>query len=169
MVDSKEKFFLDFFFVFIEKWMEKVIVDLKGVDFEKKFVWKINEGFKVKFFYWMEDLEGFKIIDVFFGEFFYLRGMKKNSNEWLVCQEIKVEFLKEVNVKVLDILNKGIDFFFFYVKVKEFNVEYIEILLNDICVECVELNFFICQGYVVEFVDLLVVYFQKKDYDLMKL
>lgn len=144
MVDSKEKFFLDFLVVFMEQWMEKIIVDLKGVDFEKKLVWRINEGFKVKLFYCQEDLEGLKIIEGLFGEFFYVRGMKKNDNIWFVCQEIKVECFKEVNVKVLDILNKGVDLLGFYVKKKDFSFEYIEILLNDICVECIELNFFIC-------------------------
>ena len=36
---------------------------LKGADFEKKLVWKTNEGFKVKPFYRMEDLEGLKTTD----------------------------------------------------------------------------------------------------------
>ncbi len=35
--------------------------------------------------------------------------------------------------------------------------------------ECVELNFSTCQGHVVELADLLVAYFQKKDYDVTKL
>ena len=49
------------------------------------------------------------------------------------------------------------------------NAEYIEALLKDICAECVELNFSTCQGHVVELAELLVAYFQKKDYDLTKL
>ena len=60
MADSKEKLFSDFSPVSTEKWMEKVTADLKGADFEKKLVWKTNEGFKVKPFYRMEDLEGLK-------------------------------------------------------------------------------------------------------------
>ena len=169
MADSKEKLFSDFSPVSTEKWMEKVTADLKGADFEKKLVWKTNEGFKVKPFYRMEDLEGLKTTDALPGEFPYLRGTKKNSNEWLVRQEIKVESPKEANAKALDILNKGIDSLSFHVKAKELNAEYIETLLNDICAECVELNFSTCQGHVVELADLLVAYFQKKDYDLTKL
>ena len=42
-------------------------------------------------------------------------------------------------------------------------------MLKDICAECVELNFSTCQGHVVELAELLVAYFQKKDYDLTKL
>ena len=163
MADSKEKLFSDFSPVSTEKWMEKVTADLKGADFEKKLVWKTNEGFKVKPFYRMEDLEGLKTTDALPGEFPYLRGTKKNSNEWLVRQEIKVESPKEANAKALDILNKGIDSLSFHVKAKELNAEYIETLLNDICAECVELNFSTCQGHVVELADLLVAYFQKKE------
>lgn len=169
MADSKEKLFSDFSPVSTEKWMEKVTADLKGADFEKKLVWRTNEGFKVKPFYRMEDLEGLKTTDALPGEFPYLRGTKKNSNEWLVRQEIKVECPKEANAKALDILNKGIDSLSFRVKAKDLNAEYIETLLNDICAECVELNFSTCQGHVVELAGLLVAYFQKKDYDVKKL
>ena len=91
MADSKEKLFSDFSPVSTEQWMEKVTADLKGADFEKKLVWRTNEGFKVKPFYRMEDLEGLKTTDALPGEFPYLRGTKKDNNEWLVRQEIKVE------------------------------------------------------------------------------
>lgn len=169
MADSKEKLFSDFSPVSTEKWMEKVTADLKGADYEKKLVWKTNEGFKVKPFYRMEDLEGLKTTDALPGEFPYLRGTKKDSNEWLVRQEVKVACPKEANAKALDILNKGITSLSFHVKAKELNAEFIETLLNDICAECVELNFSTCQGHVVELAELLVAYFQKKDYDVKKL
>lgn len=169
MADSKEKLFSDFAPTSTEQWMEKVTADLKGADFEKKLVWKTNEGFKVKPFYRMEDLEGLKTTEALPGEFPYLRGTKKDNNEWLVRQEIKVECPKEANAKALDILNKGIDSLAFRVKAKELNAEYIETLLEGICAECVELNFYTCQGHVVELAEILVAYFQKKGYDLTKL
>ena len=56
MADSKEKLFSDFPPVSTQEWMDKIMVDLKGADFEKKLVWKTNEGFKVKPFYRQEDL-----------------------------------------------------------------------------------------------------------------
>ena len=169
MADSKEKLFSDFSPVSTEQWMEKVTADLKGADFEKKLVWKTNEGFKVKPFYRMEDLEGLKTTDALPGEFPYLRGTKKNNNEWLVRQEIKVECPVEANAKALDVLDKGVDSLSFHVKAKELSAEYIETLLKDICAECVELNFSTCQGHVVELAGLLVAYFQKHGYDLTKL
>ena len=169
MADKKEKLFSDFSPVSTEQWMEKVTADLKGADFEKKLVWKTNEGFKVKPFYRMEDLEGLKTTDALPGEFPYLRGTKKNNNEWLVRQEIRVECPKEANAKALDILNKGIDSLGFKVNAKDLNAEYIETLLNGICAECVELNFSTCQGHTVELAKLLVEYFQKQGYDLTQL
>lgn len=169
MADSKEKLFSDFSPVSTEQWMEKVTADLKGADFEKKLVWRTNEGFKVKPFYRMEDLEGLKTTDALPGEFPYLRGTKKNNNEWFVRQEIKVESPEAANAKALDILNKGVDSLSFHVKAKELSAEYIETLLKDICAECIELNFSTCQGHVVELAQLLVGYSQKKDYDLTKL
>lgn len=169
MADKKEKLFSDFSPVSTEQWMEKVTADLKGADFEKKLVWKTNEGFKVKPFYRKEDLEGLKTTDALPGEFPYLRGNKKDNNEWLVRQEIRVDDVKEANAKALDILNKGVDSLSFHVKAKELNAAYLETLLDGICAECVELNFSTCQGHVVELANLLVEYFQKKGYDLNKL
>lgn len=168
MADSKEKLFSDFPPVSTEQWMEKVTADLKGADFEKKLVWKTNEGFKVKPFYRMEDLDGLKVTDSLPGVFPYLRGTKKN-NEWLIRQEIWAHDPKEANTKALDVLNKGIDSLSFHVKAKELSAEYIETLLKDIEAPAVELNFSTCQGHVVELAELIVAYFQKKDYDVKEL
>ncbi len=169
MADSKEKLFSEFSPVTTEKWMEKVTADLKGADFEKKLVWKTNEGFKVKPFYRLEDLEGLKTTDALPGEFPYLRGTKKSNNEWLVRQKIRVTCPKEANAKALDILNKGIDSLSFRLKGKDLSAEYIETLLHEICAECVELNFSTCQGEVVKLARLLVDYYRKQGYDLTKL
>ena len=169
MADSKEKLFSDFPGVSTEAWMEKITADLKGADFEKKLVWKTNEGFKVKPFYRQEDLEGLKTTEGLPGQFPYLRGTKKNDNTWYVRQEIKVECAKEANAKALDILNKGVDSLGFSIKKKDLCAEYIETLLNDICAECVELNFSTCQGATVLLANLLVEYFTKKGYDLANL
>lgn len=77
MADSKEKLFSDFPPVSTQEWMDKIMVDLKGADFEKKLVWKTNEGFKVKPFYRQEDLEGLKTTEGLPGQYPYIRGIKK--------------------------------------------------------------------------------------------
>ena len=169
MADSKEKLFSDFPGVSTEAWMEKITADLKGADFEKKLVWRTNEGFKVKPFYRQEDLEGLKTTEGLPGQFPYVRGTKKDDNTWYVRQDIKVECPKEANEKALDILNRGVDSLGFSVKKKDLSAEYIETLLNGICAECIELNFSTCQGATVLLAKLLVEYFTKKGYDLSKL
>ena len=132
MADSKEKLFSDFSPVSTELWMEKVTADLKGADFEKKLVWKTNEGFKVKPFYRKEDLEGLKTTEALPGEFPYLRGNKKENNEWLVRQDIRVDDVREANAKALDILNKGIDSLGFRIRGKEVSAELVETLLENV-------------------------------------
>ena len=169
MADCKEKLFADFAPVSTQEWLDKINVDLKGADFEKRLVWKTNEGFKVKPFYRQEDLEGLKTTEGLPGEFPYVRGSKKDDNTWLVRQDIKVECAKEANAKALDILNKGVDSLGFSLKKKDLSPEYIETLLNGICAECVELNFSTCQGATVMLANLLVSYFTKKGYDLAAL
>lgn len=168
MADSKKKLFSEFPPVTTEGWMEKVMADLKGADYEKKLVWRTNEGFNVKPFYRMEDIEGMATINSLPGEYPYLRGTKRD-NDWLVRQGIRVEDPREANAKALDILNKGVNALSFSIKSKELVAEYIDILLDRIPAESVELNFSVCQGHAAQLAGLLVDYFHKKDYDVKKL
>ena len=89
--------------------MDKIEVDLKGADFQKRLVWRTNEGFNVQPFYRREDLKDLKTPDSLPGEFPFVRGNKKDSNAWYVRQNIVVDDVKAANAKALDILNKGID------------------------------------------------------------
>ena len=65
---TKEKLFTEFPPVSTEDWMAKVTADLKGADFEKKLVWRTNEGFSVKPMYRAEDIADFKTTDSLPGE-----------------------------------------------------------------------------------------------------
>ena len=169
MADSKEKLFSDFPAVTTQEWMDKIMVDLKGADYEKKLVWKTNEGFKVKPFYRREDLEGLKTTEGLPGQYPYIRGNKKDDNTWFVRQDIRVDNPAEANAKALDLLNKGIDSLGFHIKAKDLNADYIRTLLKDICCECVELNFKTCQRHTVELAKLLTEYFKEKGYNPEKL
>lgn len=164
MADSKEKLFSDFAPVTSQEWKDRIIADLKGADFEKKLVWKTNEGFSVQPFYRREDLAGLKTPESLPGEFPYVRGTKKDDNTWLIRQEIVVTDAKEANAKALDILNKGIDSLGFKVNSKDINAEFISTLLKDICCECVELNFTTCHKSMLPLAKELVAYFQKQGY-----
>lgn len=169
MADSKETLFSDFPAVSTQEWMDKITVDLKGADYEKRLVWKTNEGFKVKPFYRREDLEGLKTTEGLPGQFPYIRGNKKNDNTWFIRQDIRVENPEEANAKALDLLNKGIDSLGFKIKGKDVSEDFIRILLKDICCDCIELNFKTCQRQTAKLAQLLTQYFKEKGYAPEKL
>lgn len=169
MADNKEILFSDFPPVATQDWMDKIMTDLKGADFEKKLVWRTNEGFKVKPFYRREDLEGLKTTEALPGQYPYLRGNKKDHNTWWIRQDIRVEDPAAANAKALDLLGKGVDSLGFRVKAKDLNADYLRMLLKDICCDCIELNFTTCQGHTMELAELLVAYFQEKGYDPRRL
>ncbi len=168
MADSKEKLFSEFPPVSTQEWMEKVTADLKGADFEKKLVWKTNEGFSVRPFYRAEDLEGLKNTDSLPGEFPYIRGTKTDNN-WFVRQDIEVKDVKEANKKALDVLGKGITSLCFSFSGKGFTAEDLDLLLKDIKLDCIEINFRNCYKETVSIVKLLSQYVQANNYDPSKI
>jgi methylmalonyl-CoA mutase len=168
MADSKEKLFSEFPPVTTQKWMERITADLKGADFEKKLVWKTNEGFQVKPFYRAEDLEGMKITDSLPGEFPYVRGTKTNNN-WHVRQDIKVTDPKQANTKALEVLGKGITSLCFIFSGKDFTAEAMNTLLKDICIECIELNFRSCSTEAAKIAGLLADYVKANKLDTEKI
>ena len=165
---NKEKLFSEFTAPTKQEWIDKIIVDLKGADFEKKMVWRTNEGFNVQPFYRREDLEGLKTVDSLPGEFPFVRGNKKDNNLWFVRQNIEVTDAKEANKKALDFLMKGVDSLGFHFPGDMVSKETIEALLEGIEPECIELNFRTCQGKCVELAKILVDYFKAKGVDPMK-
>ena len=142
-MSKQEKLFAQFPPVTTEEWMQKIKTDLKGVDFDKKLIWKTNEGFAVKPFYRSEDTWKLPYIDTLPGEFPYIRGTKKHGNNWLIRQNVTVEDYPLANRKAHDILMKGVDSLGFVINDPEsVNEKNIEALLKGIHFESVEINFF---------------------------
>ena len=162
---EQKKLFSDFAPVSKQEWLDKIQVDLKGADFNKKMVWRTNEGFSVQPFYQQEDVKDLPLMNSLPGEFPYVRGNKADDNTWFVRQNICVSDAKEANAKALDILNKGIDSLGFCVPADKRSAEFIETLLSGIYADCVELNFKTCQRHSVELAKLLADYFDRKGYD----
>ena len=158
----------DFPPVSTQEWMDKIIADLKGADFEKRLVWRTKEGFNVMPFYRQENLENLKTDKMSPGVFPFVQGTK-TDNCWLVRQNINADDAKIANVKALDILNKGVDSLGFTLNKEKLSAEYIATLLNGIRAEVVELNFQICVQRSAELAALLTEYFQSKNYDLNNL
>ncbi len=165
---NKEKLFTEFTAPTTQEWLDKIQVDLKGADFQKRLVWRTNEGFNVQPFYRREDLANLKTPDALPGEFPFVRGNKKDSNVWYVRQNIEVKDPKEANVKALDILNKGIDSLGFHIPGNMVSKETVEALLEGIYCDIIEVNFATCPRHSVELAEILVTYFAEKGYDMEK-
>ena len=169
MSNNKEKLFSEFQAPTTQEWLDKIQVDLKGADFNKRLVWRTNEGFNVQPFYRREDVLKLKTPESLPGEFPFVRGNKKDDNTWYVRQNILVEDAVEANAKALDILNKGIDSLGFCIPGNKVSAELVSTLLNNIECEYIEVNFSTCQKHSLELVEILKAYFEKKGYDKEKL
>lgn len=151
MAEKKEKLFDQFPAVSTEEWKAKVDADLKGVPFEKKLVWRTNEGFNVQPMYRAEDIEGLKTTDSLPGEYPYVRGTR-TENDWLTRQEIIAETPAEANAKALEVIGKGVTSIGFKVK----NAEDVATLLKGIDLTKIEINLCSCIKRVTETATALV-------------
>ena len=106
MADSKEKLFSQFPPVSYDTWRAKVDADLKGVPFDKKLVWRTNEGFQVQPMYQRADIENLKTLDSNPGEYPYVRGTRCD-NHWLVRQQIIADTPAEANAMAEVLRDKG--------------------------------------------------------------
>lgn len=142
-----------------EEWRAKVEADLKGAPFEKKLVWRTNEGFNVQPMYRAEDIKDLKTTDSLPGEFPYVRGTHA-GNDWLTRQEIVADSAEAANAVALDVLNKGVTSLGF--TVKEATAEEVAALLKDIHLPAAEVNFTCCPRKAVELAKVLVSYLKEK-------
>lgn len=168
MANNKEKLFTEFTAPTTQEWLDKIQVDLKGADFQKRLVWRTNEGFSVQPFYRREDVEKLQTPNSMPGEFPFVRGNKKEDNVWYIRQEINESDAKAANAKALEILNKGIDSLSFRVPREKVSEEYVEQLLEGIHCDIVEVNFSTCKCHSLELAKILTAYFEKKGYDKEK-
>ncbi len=159
MAEKKELLFDMFPPVSTEEWRAKVDADLKGAPFEKKLVWRTNEGFNVQPMYRAEDIKDLKTTDSLPGEFPYVRGTHA-GNDWLTRQEIVADSAEAANAVALDVLNKGVTSLGF--TVKEATAEEVAALLKDIHLPAVEVNFTCCPRKAVELAKVLVSYLKEK-------
>lgn len=140
------KLFTEFPPVATEQWEEVINKDLKGADYEKKLVWKTQEGFNVRPYYRAENLQGLKYLGAKPGEFPYVRGTKKN-NEWFINQWVcccKSQFA-QANAQAKLILTKGVESVTFYLEPgKEVTKADFAVLLKDIDLTKVPVNFGDC-------------------------
>ncbi len=162
MAENKEKLFDKFPPVSTEEWRTKVETDLKGADFQKKLVWRTNEGFNVQPMYRAEDIKDLQTTDSLPGEYPYIRGTRTN-NDWAIRQEIIVSDCKEANAKAKDVLNKGINSIGFELKKDVIAGDFINELLDGIYIEAVEINFSCCPSCSLDVANALVSYLKENN------
>ena len=159
MAEKKEKLFDMFPGVSYEEWRAKVEADLKGADFNKKLVWRTNEGFNVQPMYRAEDIANLKTTESLPGEFPFVRGTRTN-NDWLTRQDIIADCPAKANEVALEVLGKGVQSLGF--EVEEPTAEAVATLLKGIDLAKVEVNFKTCPRKAADFAKVLVAYVKEQ-------
>ncbi|MCK5137225.1 MAG: methylmalonyl-CoA mutase small subunit [Bacteroidales bacterium] len=102
--EGNKQLFTEFPEISTMEWEEKIMADLKGAGYQKKLVWKTDEGIDVKPYYRRNDIESLD----------YLKdtgSLKKGGgapNHWTICQDIFPEKdLKEANSRIKTALMGG--------------------------------------------------------------
>lgn len=103
---SKENLFNEFPPVSTQAWEELIIKDLKGADYNKKLIWKTDEGFSIRPYYRAEDLNDINYLEGLPSEFPFTRGNTLH-NHWDIVQEISTDCPVEANAIALEAVKKG--------------------------------------------------------------
>jgi methylmalonyl-CoA mutase len=108
---NNERLFAEFPPISTAEWEAAIAKDLKGADYEKKLIWKTNEGFNVKPYYRLEDLTDIQTVHTHPGQFPFVRGNNAKKNPWLIRQDMDVCLDKptEANSKALEWLQRGVE------------------------------------------------------------
>jgi methylmalonyl-CoA mutase len=120
-----DKLFSEFSPATSAQWKEKIIKDLKGIDFEQ-LVWNTPNGFKVNPFYTPEDLKE-------------APSPLFSHNDWDICEQITVTDEKSANDRALRALEGGASGLCFYIHQKIDTAQ----LLKGISLEHIYSQFFI--------------------------
>lgn len=139
MAENKERLFDQFPQTSYQEWRAKVEADLKGADFNKKLVWRTNEGFDVQPVYRAEDIASLETTKSLPGQFPYVRGTRDN-NDWLTRQNIIADSATAANEIARDVLTKGVTSLGFKVA----DAADVAVLLKDIDITKVEINLQCC-------------------------
>ncbi len=136
MAENKERLFDQFPQTSYQEWRAKVEADLKGADFNKKLVWRTNEGFDVQPVYRAEDIASLETTKSLPGQFPYVRG----TRDWLTRQNIIADSAAAANEIARDVLTKGVTSLGFKVA----DAADVAVLLKDIDITKVEINLQCC-------------------------
>lgn len=160
---AEEKLFSEFSPISTEEWEATINKDLKGADYQKKLVWRTEEGFNVQPYYRAEDLESLNYLDTLPGEFPFTRGTQTNSNQWEIVQEIEEAAPVKANAIATDALQRGATTIAFNARCVE-RAEDMEAMLQGMDLNKVGVQFDHVKNYSA-FTQLFVEYIERKNYD----
>lgn len=161
MTEKREKLFEMFPGISTEEWRAKVEADLKGAPFDKKLVWRTNEGFNVQPMYRAEDIADLKTTESLPGEFPYVRGTR-TDNDWLTRQTIIADTPEEANKKILEVVTKGVNSIYYHVPKTMVSLETVRTLLAGVDLEKIEVNLSTCQRHTLDLCKALVTYVKEQ-------
>ena len=132
---SSEKLFTEFSPVSGAQWKEKALADLKGADFDKKLVWKTDEGFDLQPYYSREDLKGLEYLRNFHHSTLNTSDKQAGPLLWKNIERIAVEDAASANKAAIEALNSGADGLMFDLTGKE-HIDIGKLLNNILPLHC---------------------------------
>jgi len=88
------------------EWESAIARDLKGADYEKRLIWRSEEGLAVKPYYRAEDLKDLACMDAAPGAFPYRRGAR-TTGDWQIREEIDAADVESANRAACAAVNAG--------------------------------------------------------------
>ncbi|MDD2634709.1 MAG: methylmalonyl-CoA mutase family protein [Bacteroidales bacterium] len=161
-----KKLFQEFSPISTQAWEEIIQKDLKGADYEKKLVWKTNEGFSLQPYYRSENLKKLDYLETNPGEFPYVRGVNID-NIWEIRQDIKVKDIASTNKLAHKLIKGGVTSLGFIIE-NEINENDFTGLMQGINPEKIAINF-ISNALTGKNVSMLASYSIKNGYDTSKI
>src|ERR1035441_6990962 len=86
----------EFLEVSTAEWESAIARDLKGSDYEKRLIWRSEDGLAVKPYYRVEDLKDLACMDAAPGAFPYRRGTR-TTGDWQIREEIEAADAESAN------------------------------------------------------------------------
>lgn len=158
-----EKLFSEFPPVSTEEWEAIIHKDLKGVDYEKRLVWRTEEGFSVRPYYRAEDLKNLNYLDTMPDHFPYTRGTKVHDNQWEIVQEVEETDPANAHAIALDAISRGATCIAFNAS-NILDATALAVILKDIPLDKVGVQFNHSGDYV-SLLKIFIQYLEAKRYD----
>lgn len=106
---QNEKLFGEFPAISTQEWEAAINADLKGADYQKKLVWKTEEGFDVQPYYRSEDLAELTYLNQLPNADTCVRGQKTDDNQWEIVQNVEESDPQKANAIATDAIERGAD------------------------------------------------------------